>query len=203
MSPTTHFPHRFEPPRRTRAEAGFTLIELMVTLTVTAIVLAMAAPSFGSLLASNRMSTQTSEFIGALNLARSEAVRRAQPVALRANDQDNYAKGWKVFSDSDADGAIPGTVTADNGTVIREASAFTGSPTVKRQTCSGTPCTTYANSTAADRIYLVFNARGGIESSADVFFKVCDPSNTSVKGRRVKVNAVGKVSLLSTNETCP
>ena len=57
---------------------GFTLIELMVTLTVMAILLSIAAPSFTSLMAANRMSTQTNEFIGALNLARSEAVRRGQ-----------------------------------------------------------------------------------------------------------------------------
>ena len=48
-------------------------------------------------MASNRMSSQSTEFIGALNLARSEAVRRGQPVALLSNDNDNYSKGWKVF----------------------------------------------------------------------------------------------------------
>lgn len=181
---------------------GFTLIELMVTVAVLAVLLAIAAPSFASLLASNRMSTQANEFIGALNLARSEAVRRAKPVAVRSNDADNYAKGWKVFSDSDADGDIPGSATAEDGTVIREASAFSGTPTVKRQTCTGSPCA-YADSAAADRVFLVFNARGGIAATSDAYFKVCDPSNTSVKGRRIKVNAVGKISLLGTNETCP
>ncbi len=187
---------------------GFTLIELMVTLAVMAIVLSLAAPSFASLLASNRMSSQTNEFIGALNLARSEAVRRSQPVALRSNGGDlNFSTGWKVFTDgdkdSDSDGGIPGTVTDVDGTVIREASAFTGSPKVKRVTRSAAPAPyTYTDSTTADRMYLAFTSRGAISATAPAFFKVCDSANTSVKGRIVQVNVVGKISLDSTSESC-
>ena len=88
-----------------RDSRGFTLIELMVTLSVLAIVLSLAAPSFASLLASNRMSTQTNEFMVALNLARSEAVRRSQPVTLLSSNADNYSKGWTVFPDLNGDGA--------------------------------------------------------------------------------------------------
>ena len=186
---------------------GFTLIELMVTLTVMAIALSLAAPSFANLLASNRISTQTNEIIGALNLARSEAVRRSKPIALRSNGGDlNFSTGWKVFTDgtvdSDSDGAIPGTVTDDDGTVIREANAYTGTPRVKRVTRSAPPAPyTYTDSAAADRMHLAFTSRGAIRST-EAFFKVCDPSNTSVKGRIVQVNLVGKITLVSTNESC-
>ena len=180
---------------------GFTLIELMVTLTVLAIVLSLAAPSFASLLASNRMSTQTNEFIVALNLARSEAVRRGLPVTLLSIDNDNYSKGWTVFPDKNGNGAAASATDADDGLPIRENSAFGGKVTVKRQTCTGSPCT-YADSTDADRMYMVFSARGAISATSTAYFKICDPSNTSVKGRLVQVGVVGKISLLSTNMTC-
>lgn len=182
---------------------GFTLIELMVTLSVLAIVLSLAVPSFASLLAANRLSTQTSDFIGALNLARSEAVRRAQPVALRSSDDDSYSKGWKVFTDNNADGAIPGTVTADDGTVIRETNAAAGTAAVKRVTRSDAPAPfVFTDAADADRMHLVFTSRGGIKPTSAAFFKVCDSSNTAIKGRIVQVNVVGKISLDSTSESC-
>jgi type IV fimbrial biogenesis protein FimT len=180
---------------------GFTLIELMITLTVLAIVLALAAPSFASLLASNRMSTQTNEFIVALNLARSEAVRRGQPVTLLSNDNDNFSKGWKVFPDLNGDGAATSATDTTDGLPIRENSAFTGTVALKRQTCTGSPCV-YSDSTDGARMYVVFNAKGAITATSAAVFKVCDPYRTSVKGRLVQVGVVGKISLLSTDVTC-
>ena len=185
-----------------RDSRGFTLIELMVTLSVLAIVLSLAAPSFASLLASNRMSTQTNEFMVALNLARSEAVRRAQPVTLLATNANNYSKGWTVFPDLNGDGAATSATDAADGLPIRQSSAFGGTVAVKRQTCTGSPCT-YSDSTDADRMYVVFTGRGAISATVPAYFKVCDPGNTSVKGRLVQVGVVGKISLLSTSVTCP
>ena len=191
-------PSRAPIPRR--GMRGFTLIELMVTLTVMAIVLSLAAPSFASLLASNRISSQTNELIGALNLARSEAVRRGQPVTLLAS-QSNYSKGWSVFPDANGDGAAASATDAADGLPIRQNSAFGGSVALTRQTCTGSPCT-YADSTATDNTYVVFTGRGAISATAPAYFKACDPSRTSVKGRLLQVNVVGKITLLNTSLAC-
>jgi type IV fimbrial biogenesis protein FimT len=188
---------------RRQCSRGFTLIELLVTLTVLAIVLALAVPSFSDLMTSNRISTQTNEFIGALNLARSEAVRRSQPVTLLADNDDNYSLGWKVFPDANADGAAAGATNATDGQPIRENGVFSGTITITRVTRSAPPAPfTYTTSTDAARMHLVFTARGAIAPVLPAFFKVCDPSRTAIKGRIVQVNVVGKISLDSVNESC-
>ena len=46
--------------------SGFTLIELMITLAVAAIVLTVGIPSFREMMRENRLATQTNEFLAAL-----------------------------------------------------------------------------------------------------------------------------------------
>ncbi|MGC9184249.1 MAG: GspH/FimT family pseudopilin [Thiomonas sp.] len=70
-----------ETPVRLRT-TGFTLIELLVTLTVAAVLLAVAIPSFQNLALSNRLTTTANAMVHALNLARSEAVKRNQDISF-------------------------------------------------------------------------------------------------------------------------
>lgn len=86
------------------SQKGFTLIELMVTLAILAIVLGMAIPSFSSMLQDSRVSSLGSELQGALLLARSEAIKRRQDVVLcRGNvgassceNGTDWGGGWLV-----------------------------------------------------------------------------------------------------------
>ncbi len=56
--------------------AGFTMIELLVTLSIVAVLLAVAAPSFNTFLARKRVEGAMSELGTDLQYARSEAVAR-------------------------------------------------------------------------------------------------------------------------------
>jgi type IV fimbrial biogenesis protein FimT len=196
------------------ASRGFTLIELMFTVALLAILTSLAAPSFARMMASNRMATQTNEFTAALNLARLEAVRRGQPVAIRGctvvcdgtDDSIQFERGWKVFTDN-GDGAAANPVTATDGTVIRESGgALGGNTRITRVTRGGTaPNWTYADATSSltDRMYVVFNSRGANTSTAAAFFRVCDANDTTVRGRIVQISTVGKISLDTNTLTCP
>ena len=184
--------------RTSGRQRGFTLIELMVTLTVAGVLLALGIPSFSKLIANNRIATQTNEFVSALNMARSEAVRRSQGVSVRStNGGVDFASGWKIYSDPNLAGAAPAA-----SDVLRESSGLPGKTTVKSVTRSGTaPNYSYTNATAGAAI--VFNSRGGNNGGAPAFFRLCDSGDSSISGRILQVSTVGKISLDSSTAVCP
>ncbi|KTT05021.1 peptidase [Pseudomonas oryzihabitans] len=65
-----------------RTQYGFTLIETMVAIAILAIVISIAAPSFTSMLQSNRAAVLSNELLGTLQIARSEALKRRTNVVL-------------------------------------------------------------------------------------------------------------------------
>lgn len=79
---------------------GFSLVELMVTIAVAAIVLSIATPSFTSIINSNRLSSAANEMVAAIQIARTEAVRlnRSITVCSSANGLDCTGAGsWVVL----------------------------------------------------------------------------------------------------------
>ena len=74
---------------------GFTLIELMVTIAVLAIVAMMAAPSFIKLVRNYQLTTDTRDFMDLLAETRSEAIfkQKAQILAVNTTVADSY-KTW-------------------------------------------------------------------------------------------------------------
>lgn len=96
----------------TARDAGFTLVELMVTVVVAAILLAVGVPSFRELIQNNRLATATNEVVATLHLARSEAVKGNARVTVckSANGTScvtsgNWSQGWLVFTDPNSNAA--------------------------------------------------------------------------------------------------
>ncbi|MCS6948045.1 MAG: GspH/FimT family pseudopilin [Steroidobacteraceae bacterium] len=85
---------------------GFTLLELMVALTVLSILIAVAVPSFREIGLNSRAAAAHSDLVTALSYARSEAVRRGRNVAVCATTNftnctgpNGWPTGWIVFTD--------------------------------------------------------------------------------------------------------
>lgn len=90
---------------------GFTLIELMVTIAIAAILVTAGVPAFNQFVQENRMAAQVNSLVHALNIARSEAVsENTTTVVCASSDQVNcttdWNKGWIVFADKDGDGKV-------------------------------------------------------------------------------------------------
>lgn len=78
---------------------GFTLIELLVAVAVVAILTAVAAPSFVSLVADQRAKAAATDLFTALSVTRSEAIKQNRNVTLQPKSGD-WANGW-VIADPD------------------------------------------------------------------------------------------------------
>lgn len=79
---------------------GFTLVELMVTLAVLAILSTLAAPMFGDLIQRNKVDAASGELTHLLQYARSEAITRASAVTVSASD-GNWVGALSVATSSE------------------------------------------------------------------------------------------------------
>ena len=95
---------------RTRASSrGFTLVEMLATVAVLAILTTLAAASMSSTLSNNRAYATQDEFVAYLALARSEAARRGVPVVVAATSPTTgnaFGRGWNVFVDANGNGSF-------------------------------------------------------------------------------------------------
>jgi type IV fimbrial biogenesis protein FimT len=97
-------------PSRPRT-AGFSLLELLVTVSVAGILVGLAAPSFSGMLMDSQRAGAVNSFVHSVYLARSTAATRGHTVTIcRSTDgatcshaTANWEEGWIVFVNSDKD----------------------------------------------------------------------------------------------------
>lgn len=98
-------------PLSAGACSGFTLLELLITVAVAAILAALAAPGFASLINSNRLSAQANEVVASLQLARTEAIKQNRRVIICRSTNGTSCAGagqwdqWITFIDMDSNGS--------------------------------------------------------------------------------------------------
>jgi type IV fimbrial biogenesis protein FimT len=100
---------------------GFTVIELMITVAVVAIVAAIAVPSFTEQIRNNRSVSIANEFIDTVSFARAQAVSRPARISICASsDQETCTGDWKdgyiVFIDT---AATDTTVPPEEGEILK------------------------------------------------------------------------------------
>ncbi|MGL6160035.1 GspH/FimT family pseudopilin [Microbulbifer sp.] len=83
-------------------EQGLTLLELLITLAILAILLTVALPGISTVIRNNRLAADTEELRSAIQLARATAVSRNQRVTLR--NLGDWGLGWEAFVDDNSNG---------------------------------------------------------------------------------------------------
>ena len=165
------------------ATRGFTLIELLVTLAVAVILITVAVPNYQMFVMNNRMATQANDLITALNMARSEAVKRAANVTVCAGTNcpgtaNAWPQGWIV-----ADAA---------GTTIRVQQALGGASTLT----GGTDVATTITFTSNGRTTIPTAA-----TAASTTLTLCPPSPAIVQGRAIQIERTGRTRVSAV--ACP
>jgi type IV fimbrial biogenesis protein FimT len=94
-----------------RSTRGYTLYELVMTLAIAALVLTLGLPSFGGLVADQRLRAETDALFHALHLARKTSIARRREIALcpsrdglACDGGTDWSAGWILFVNADRDG---------------------------------------------------------------------------------------------------
>ena len=87
-------------PMPTRSSlCGFTLLELIATISIAAVLLMLAAPSLNDFMRKQRVITSVDSLTAAIGQARSIAIATNSYVTIAPVDNQNWNKGWQVFSE--------------------------------------------------------------------------------------------------------
>jgi type IV fimbrial biogenesis protein FimT len=158
---------------------GFSLIELMVTLAVLVILITVAIPSFTSLIQNSRSAALANSIVIALNVARSEAVKRNALINLcPGNDGSacpgNWTNGWIVQLNTGAT-TVQVWDAPDTGAVITQVG---GNSTIR------------------------FDGSGRMTlPAAAVTINSRYPNCTGQQARQIQISTTGRVSV--TRAACP
>jgi type IV fimbrial biogenesis protein FimT len=176
--------------RRASSSSGFTIVELMVVVAIAAILAAIALPSFNSSMRSSRVTSQTNDFLTAINLARTEAIARSRGVTVCAADTaagtpvacgTAWSQGWVVIVDTAQGASAPDAISVGaTGNLLRSWAPTAG---VQITAQSGAP-------------YLRFSRRGDMtQPDLETVFTV-KPSDscTSQQQRQILVQTMGRAT---------
>ena len=173
-------------PKKSKA---FTLIELLVVLAISAILVAIAVPSFDQTVKRNSVRGLQKSYLGALSYARGEAVARNKLVSIcPSSDAEtcgaSWSGGWLVFIDN-GDGANfgNGVYDAPQEQLLR-VNEYEGRSTVRVQDPDD-------GFNALDRISWTF--RGFTQDNIRALIVVCDRDNDAASARALLVERSGRV----------
>lgn len=138
---------------------GFTLVELLVVIAILVIVATIGIPNFGPTVANSRANTAANDLLGALQLARSEAVKLNASVVVTAANPSDWAAGWTIT-----------TTAGATTTTIRQRDAFqrvtitNGPPTIVFRS-AGNATTVDSAGIATPNTPFIITANGGGDPS--------------------------------------
>lgn len=149
-------------------ERGFTLIELMVTIAILAILIGIAIPSFQEMIQANRLQSASAEFQSALAMARTEAIKRGGDarVTVLANTVGTttaWNNGYTVF--------VNRSSAATTAGLAAEATAAAARNEVLLTTPALDSSVNFTE-TSGPLLYITYNGMGRSVNSSNAFLAV-------------------------------
>lgn len=159
------------------------MLELMVVITVLALLVTLAVPSFSGLILRNRLSAAVEDIVAAVDLARNEAIMRSYEVRLIPVDATDWGAGLQVVVDNERKGNF------DDGLLFRSEAVRAG--------------LTLERTDDNNHKDIVFNALGQISNLGDaraveLLVKSSDCSHPSMM--QIKLMPSGEIQV--TQEEC-
>jgi type IV fimbrial biogenesis protein FimT len=151
-----------------RRVSGFTMIELIVTMSVAAILAAIAVPSFVAMAQSQRRIAEVNDLVLALNYARSEAVKQNSPLGVSVTANGAWAAGWNVCC-------------TNTGASVNSLPAIDSRSTLSANLAGTAPLSVTFDSSGAE-----------LPASGTVIFTFCDARGAAFAGS-VEVNPRGHI----------
>lgn len=168
-------------------------MELMVTVSIAGILAGLAVPNFIGTVRSNRLTTQVNEFVTALNLARSESVKRGRMVVVRKTGT-NWENGWQVFVDVDRSTNAKENVFDD---ATPDTACEAGVDCILR-IYQGLPSTYTLRGTTPSASYIRFAPAGNSNVAAS--FVICDNTDgnnvpEAYTSKLISIITTGRISM--------
>ena len=179
-------------------ERGFTLVELMITVVIVAILLALAGPGFRELLEGNRLQSSASNVYTSMMLARSEALKRNRPVimckrnaagdACETSSTGEWQGGWLVYTNLDTNASI------DPNEILAVREALSSGDTLWAVTDPN-------NASGGTKLLdLEYGPSGG--ASTEAFFILCIADGDTTTSRVVSVEVTGRPKMTKESKYC-
>jgi type IV fimbrial biogenesis protein FimT len=175
-----------------RMHKGFSLVELLIALAISALLLYFGVPSYGRWIASRQLANHAEYLAEMLNLARSEAVRRGGRVNLcksrdrmNCDDTATWDAGWIMFADDNRDGRIEAPETL-----------------IRSEGPAGDRITIAANRPVQDYVsYTSFGFARTLNGALQMgTFVICKPGQDAIK---VVLANSGRARISHTSQPCP
>lgn len=168
-------------------QAAFTIIELMVTLAVLAVVLGIAVPSFTAQIQNNRVKALTEDLVTSINFARMEALKRGKRVSVCASVNGTacgggWADGWITFIDGAASDIAATPVISNPADILR----------VQQKAGDGTSI-----GEANSKTFLRYTATGmlGRTVTNNIVITISSAGCKSNVAKKININLAGMVSV--------